>query len=161
MATYPCSDNLWRKLGTPASSCGPTSGRTRFPLADRLPLGRASGPVRAGRRFAADAGSTSSRPRLDGTERGATLGAAALMLRASVRSRITGQLVCWRHGRRRSLPEMLFAHMKRILRLGRLRLRGPNGAQLEFTLAGTAQNLRRLAKLTARGPSAGATACVA
>jgi len=31
--------------------------------------------------------------------------------------------------------------------LGRLRLRGPRGAQDEFTLAATAQNLRRLAKL--------------
>ena len=45
--------------------------------------------------------------------------------------------------------EMLFAHLKRILRLGRLRLRGPRGAQDEFTLAAIAQNLRRLAKLVA------------
>jgi hypothetical protein len=37
---------------------------------------------------------------------------------------------------------MLFAHLKRILRLGRLRLRGPCGAQFEFTLAAIAQNLR-------------------
>ncbi len=42
---------------------------------------------------------------------------------------------------------MLFAHLKRILRMGRLRLRGPAGAQFEFTLAAIAQNLRRLAKL--------------
>ena len=42
-----------------------------------------------------------------------------------------------------------FAHLKRILRLDRLRLRGPNGARDEFLLAATAQNLRRLAKLTA------------
>ncbi|MER9558195.1 IS1182 family transposase [Mesorhizobium sp. M0323] len=41
--------------------------------------------------------------------------------------------------------EMLFAHLKRILRLGRLRLRGPSGARDEFLLAATAQNLRRLA----------------
>jgi hypothetical protein len=47
---------------------------------------------------------------------------------------------------------MLFAHLKRILRLGRLRLRGPRGAQDEFTLAAIAQNLRRLAKLAARAP---------
>ena len=40
-----------------------------------------------------------------------------------------------------------FAHLKRILRLGRLRLRGPRGAQDEFVLAAIAQNLRRLAKL--------------
>lgn len=43
--------------------------------------------------------------------------------------------------------EMLFAHLKRILRLGRLRLRGPCGARDEFLLAATAQNLRKLAKL--------------
>src|SRR5262249_45411259 len=49
-----------------------------------------------------------------------------------------------RHDRKRI--EMLFAHLKRILRLGRLRLRGPCGAQFEFTLAAIAQNLRRLAK---------------
>jgi hypothetical protein len=42
---------------------------------------------------------------------------------------------------------MLFAHLKRILRLGRLRLRGPCGAKDEFLLAATAQNLRRLARL--------------
>ena len=42
---------------------------------------------------------------------------------------------------------MLFAHLKRILRLGRLRLRGPAGAPFEFTLAAIALNLRRLAKL--------------
>ena len=57
-----------------------------------------------------------------------------------------------RHDRKR--VEMLFAHLKRILRLGRLRLRGPCGAQDEFTLAAIAQNLRRLAKLVARPPPA-------
>ena len=51
--------------------------------------------------------------------------------------------------RQRKKVEMLFAHLKRILRLDRLRLRGPNGARDEFLLAATAQNLRRLAKLTA------------
>jgi hypothetical protein len=50
--------------------------------------------------------------------------------------------------------EMLFAHLKRILRLGRLRLRGPRGAEDEFTLAAIAQNLRRLSKLIARPPPA-------
>lgn len=54
--------------------------------------------------------------------------------------------------RKRKRVEMLFAHLKRILRLGRLRLRGPCGAQFEFTLAAIAQNLRRLAKLVARPP---------
>ena len=42
-----------------------------------------------------------------------------------------------RHDRKRI--EMLFAHLKRILRLGRLRLRGPRGARFEFTLAAIAQ----------------------
>src|SRR6186997_1108385 len=54
--------------------------------------------------------------------------------------------------RDRKKVEMLFAHLKRILRLGRLRLRGPRGAQFEFTLAAIAQNLRRLGKLIARPP---------
>src|SRR5690242_5060278 len=63
-----------------------------------------------------------------------------------------------RHDRKR--VEMLFAHLKRIFRLGRLRLRGPRGAQFEFTLAAIAQNLRRLAKFVVRPPPA-AEACFA
>jgi transposase len=63
--------------------------------------------------------------------------------------------------RDRKRVEMLFAHLKRILRLGRLRLRGPRGAQFEFTLAAIAQNLRRLAKLVARPPPIAPTPCVA
>ena len=54
--------------------------------------------------------------------------------------------------RERKKIEMRFAHLKRILRLDRLRLRGPRGAQDEFVLAAIAQNLRRLAKLVARPP---------
>jgi len=50
-----------------------------------------------------------------------------------------------RHQRKK--VEMLFAHLKRILKLDRLRLRGPCGARDEFHLAATAQNLRKLAKL--------------
>jgi transposase len=61
--------------------------------------------------------------------------------------------------RERKRVEMLFAHLKRILKMGRLRLRGPKGAQDEFTLAAIAQNLRRLAKLVAQPPPA--AACVA
>jgi transposase len=49
--------------------------------------------------------------------------------------------------RLRKKVEMLFAHLKRILKLDRLRLRGPMGARDEFLLAATAQNLRKLAKL--------------
>jgi Transposase DDE domain len=41
--------------------------------------------------------------------------------------------------RERKKVEMLFAHLKRILRLDRLRLRGPSGAKDEFLLAATAQ----------------------
>jgi transposase len=64
-----------------------------------------------------------------------------------------------RHARKK--VEMLFAHLKRILRLTRLRLRGPSGAQFEFTLAAVAQNLRRLAKLAARPPPETLGACIA
>jgi len=49
--------------------------------------------------------------------------------------------------RLRKKVEMLFAHLKRILGLGRLRLRGPCGANDEFLLAAIAQNLRKLAKI--------------
>jgi len=52
------------------------------------------------------------------------------------------------HERRK--VEILFAHLKRILGPYPLRLRGPKGAQNEFTLVAIAQNLRRLAKLTFR-----------
>ena len=52
----------------------------------------------------------------------------------------------------RKKVEMLFAHLKKILNFNRLRLRGPNGAQDEFLLAATAQNLRRLAIWFAQGP---------
>jgi hypothetical protein len=46
---------------------------------------------------------------------------------------------------------MLFAHLKRILKLDRLRLRGLSGASDEFTLAAAVQNIRRLAKLIPKG----------
>jgi transposase len=62
--------------------------------------------------------------------------------------------------RDRKKVEMLFAHLKRILRLGRLRLRGPRGAQFEFTLAAIAQNLRRLGRLIARPPPGMTAACI-
>lgn len=51
-------------------------------------------------------------------------------------------------------PHVRFAHMKRILKLDRLRLRGLNGARDEVLLTATAQNLRRLAKLLYRVPPA-------
>ena len=46
----------------------------------------------------------------------------------------------------RKKVEMLFAHLKRILKLDRLRLRGLSGAKDEFLMAATVQNLRRMAK---------------
>jgi transposase len=46
----------------------------------------------------------------------------------------------------RKKVEVLFAHLKRIMKLDRLRLRGLNGANDEFLLAAAAQNLRRMAK---------------
>lgn len=49
----------------------------------------------------------------------------------------------------RKKVEMLFAHLKRILKLDRLRLRGLKGARDEFLMAAAAQNLRRMAKLLA------------
>jgi transposase len=54
----------------------------------------------------------------------------------------------------RKKVEILFAHLKRILKLDRLRLRGLSGASDEFTLAAAVQNLRRLAKLTPKVPLA-------
>lgn len=51
----------------------------------------------------------------------------------------------------RKKVEMLFAHLKRILKLDRLRLRGPCGARDEFHLAAIAQNLRKLAKICTQG----------
>jgi Transposase DDE domain len=63
--------------------------------------------------------------------------------------------------RDRKRVEMLFAHLKRIFRLSRLRLRGPRGAQDEFTLAAIAQNLCRLVNLVARPPPLAAMCVVA
>jgi len=54
--------------------------------------------------------------------------------------------------RQRKKVEMLFAHMKRILKLDRLRLRGMSGAHDEFLLAATTQNLRRMARLLSQPP---------
>ena len=54
--------------------------------------------------------------------------------------------------RQRKKVEMAFAHLKRILKLGRLRLRGLSGARYEVTLAATAQNLRKLARYAPQPP---------
>ena len=57
--------------------------------------------------------------------------------------------------------EMRFAHMKRIFKLDRLRLRGLSGARDEVLLTATAQNLRRLVKFLCRPPPLAAQACPA
>jgi hypothetical protein len=59
-----------------------------------------------------------------------------------------------------AVPEDHLVRKIRILKLGRLRLRGPRGAQDEFVLAAIAQNLRRLVSLVARPPPVQAL-CVA
>ena len=61
--------------------------------------------------------------------------------------------------RERKKIEMRFAHMKRIFRLDRLRLRGLSGVRDEVLLTATAQNLRRLVKLLCRAPPPIAAAC--
>jgi transposase len=63
--------------------------------------------------------------------------------------------------RERKKVEMRFAHMKRILRLDRLRLRGLSGTRDEVLLTATAQNLRRLVKLLCRAPPQTVAACPA
>ncbi len=59
----------------------------------------------------------------------------------------------FKHSRdQRKKVEMAFAHMKRIFKLDRLRLRGLNGARDEILLTATAQNLRKLARYVTRPP---------
>jgi transposase len=54
--------------------------------------------------------------------------------------------------RDRKKVEMLFGHMKKILKVDRLRLRGLSGAHDEFLLTATAQNLRRMAQWLGTDP---------
>jgi transposase len=72
-----------------------------------------------------------------------------------VARRLSTSALYRRSRRERKKVEMLFAHLKRILKLDRLRLRGLSGARDEFTLAAVAQNLRRLATLMSQGPPEG------
>ena len=62
---------------------------------------------------------------------------AARAIRKTRQSKVSSKL--------RKKVEMLFAHLKRMPVLGRLRLRGPCGANDEFLLAATARNFRKLA----------------
>jgi len=48
---------------------------------------------------------------------------------------------------------MLFAHLKRSLRLDRLKLRIAHGARNEFLRAATPQSVRKFAKLIIRTPA--------
>jgi DDE family transposase len=66
-----------------------------------------------------------------------------------------------RSRRERKKVEMRFAHMKRIFRLDRLRLRGLSGVKDEVLLTATAQNLRRLVKFLYRPPPLAPVACAA
>jgi transposase len=70
-------------------------------------------------------------------------------------ARAVGKTPAYRKSRRqRKQVEMLFAHMKRILKMDRLRLRGLSGANDEFLMTATVQNLRRMAKYLGTGPPA-------
>jgi len=64
----------------------------------------------------------------------------------NVARRIAGTDAYRQSRKDRKKVEVLFAHLKRILKLDRLRLRGRRGARDEFLLAATAQNLRPMAK---------------
>lgn len=67
-------------------------------------------------------------------------------------ARAIGKTEAYRQSRReRKKVEILFAHLKRILKLDRLRLRGPSGAHDEFLLAALPQNLRRMARRLTQG----------
>ena len=67
-------------------------------------------------------------------------------------ARAIGKTEAYRQSRReRKKVEILFAHLKRIMKLDRLRLRGPSGAHDEFLLAALTQNLRRMAKRLTQG----------
>jgi transposase len=54
--------------------------------------------------------------------------------------------------RDRKKVEVLFAHLKRIMKLDRLRLRGLSGARDEFLMAATVQNLKKLAQQRYKPP---------
>jgi transposase len=73
--------------------------------------------------------------------------ARSLYEKSRVAARKVAETAAYRQSRKdRKKVEVLFAHLKRILKLDRLRLRGRRGARDEFLLAATAQNLRRMAK---------------
>ena len=86
------------------------------------------------------------KPRAVRTRRCARSHAACTRSHATWRDKVA-ETAAYRQSRKdRKKVEVLFAHLKRILKLDRLRLRGRRGARDEFLLAATAQNLRRMAK---------------
>ena len=66
---------------------------------------------------------------------------------AAMRRRLAHPANRRRYRRRQALVEPVIAHLKHLRRLDRLLLRGLAGAELEWTLACTAHNLTRLARL--------------
>jgi transposase len=68
---------------------------------------------------------------------------------ATMRRRLAHPSNRSRYRRRQALVEPVIAHLKYLRRLDRLLLRGLDGAQLEWTLACTAHNLTRLARMNA------------
>jgi hypothetical protein len=68
---------------------------------------------------------------------------------------ITSSATCATPRRERKKVAMLFAHLKRILKLDRLRLRGPCSAKDEFHPAATAQNLLGLESAMISAPITG------
>ena len=81
-------------------------------------------------------------------------------VRDSVRA-LAGTEAFQQSRRERKKVEMRFAHMKRILRLDRLRLRGLSGVRDEVLLTATAQNLRRLVRFLCHAPPPVAADCPA
>jgi Transposase DDE domain len=72
---------------------------------------------------------------------------------ARVVARAVAKICLYKQSRKdRKKVEMLFAHLKRIMKLNRLRLRGPSGAHDEFQLAATAQNHGEMAKRLCPSP---------
>ena len=72
-----------------------------------------------------------------------------------IRDRVRAQAGTAAFRRSRDQPkkvEMAFAHIERIFKLDRFRLRGLNRARDEILLTATAQNLRKLARYAARPP---------
>lgn len=69
-----------------------------------------------------------------------------------VARKITASEIYDKTFKQRKKVEVLFAHLKRDINLRRLRLRGLKGANDEFVLAATVQNLKKLAQRCSKPP---------